>query len=224
MTDYDFTADMTPEQVELAYEAGKLATAHVKGVKLYEGLKIGESLLIGREVAMRLAGVNAPTGRAYSDHLLRWKLRFGFPTDAAFNSFCDAAIYCAQHRDDANAVIASLLPRQRAELGIQGLVKRVRERVREARGEPHKPPKPSPLTAMKARLADAEGELADAKERLANADEGSLYVHKKTPPDQIARTILENYGLGYTKNVRNALTQAITAAEGKLRDKPKAAG
>src|SRR5262249_46098358 len=67
----------------------------------------------------------------------------------------------------ADAIIASLPVKRRAELGIQGLVKRVRERVREERGEPRKPPKTSPLTVMKHRLSETEGKLADAEEKLA---------------------------------------------------------
>lgn len=224
MTDINFEQEMTSEQVQLAQEAGKLAHDHVQGVRLYEGLKIGESLLVGRDVAMRLAHVNAPIGRAYADHLLRWKMRFGFPTDPAFNSFCDAAIYCAQNRSIADEVIASLPVKRRAELGIQGLVKRVRERVREARGEPRKPPKPSPVATLKQKLSDAEGELADAKERLAATDEGSLFDLRKDTAEEIAEIILKHLHLARTRGIRNALTKVIKREEEAIHNKPKPAG
>jgi hypothetical protein len=46
----------------------------------------------------------------------------------------------------------------------------------------------------------------------------------KTPFPNIARRILENNGLGYTRNMRNALSQAIEKAEKKLRAKGIPAG
>jgi hypothetical protein len=66
--------DMTEEQVKLAREAGKLAHDHLSGAKLYEGLKIAESLLVGRNWAMMKAGVNNPRGRAYAEQFSHWKL------------------------------------------------------------------------------------------------------------------------------------------------------
>ena len=57
-----------------------------------------------------------------------------------------------------------------------------------------------------------------------SAEEGSLFEIAKTKPDQIARIVLEIVGLAPTPNIRNALTQAIDAAERKAREKSKQAG
>lgn len=223
MNEYDFVLDMTSEQVERAERAGRLATDHAKGVKLMEGLDIGDSLLVGREIAMRLAGVNAPNGRAYADHFLRWKIRFGFPTDKTFNGFCDAAIYCAQHRDTANAIIASLPPKQRAELGIQGLFKRVRVSVREAGGEPRKPvPRLSPLAAMKQRNKELECELEEVKEKLAASEDG-LFDPAKLKPEQLVRMLLENTNAAYCRKVVTILTQRLEEAAEKTKARDLAA-
>jgi hypothetical protein len=65
--------------------------------------------------------------------------------------------------------------------------------------------------------------LAKVNAEAASADDGSLF-DIATQPDQIARIVLENVGLARTRNIRNALTQAIDAGERKVREKPKQAG
>ena len=54
--------------------------------------------------------------------------------------------------------------------------------------------------------------------KTKRAEDGSLFDIAKTKPDQIARIVLENVGLARTRNVRNALTQAIDATERKARE------
>jgi hypothetical protein len=41
------------------------------------------------------------------------------------------------------------------------------------------------------------------------AEDGSLFDIAKTKSDQIARIVLESVGLARSRNIRNALTQAI---------------
>jgi hypothetical protein len=60
--------------------------------------------------------------------------------------------------------------------------------------------------------------------KAKRAEDGSLFDIAKTKTDQIARIVLENVGLARTRNIRNALTQAIEATERKARAKPKQAG
>ena len=60
--------------------------------------------------------------------------------------------------------------------------------------------------------------------KTKRAEDGSLFDIAKTKPDQIARIVLENVGLARSRNIRNALTQAIEAAERKTRQKSKQAG
>jgi hypothetical protein len=65
-------------------------------------------------------------------------------------------------------------------------------------------------------------EIDRSKDR--SADDASLFHIAETKPDQIARIVLENVGLSRTRNIRNALTQAIDATERKAREKSKQAG
>ena len=63
MADYDFTLDMDAEQIRRAKAAGELAQKHIKGTTLYEALEIGEVLLTGRALAMRVSSSSAANGR-----------------------------------------------------------------------------------------------------------------------------------------------------------------
>src|SRR5262245_44570563 len=65
-------------------------------------------------------------------------------------------------------------------------------------------------------------EIEWSKNRIA--EDGSLFAIAKTKPYQIARSVLENVGLARTRNICNALTQAVEAAELKAREKSKQAG
>lgn len=58
--------------------AGKLARHHASGGKPYESLTVGESLLVGRDVAMKLSGSNRPHRKQYSIEFQAWKSKCGF--------------------------------------------------------------------------------------------------------------------------------------------------
>ncbi len=60
--------------------------------------------------------------------------------------------------------------------------------------------------------------------KTKSAEDGSLFDIAKTKQDQIACIVLENVRLARTRNIRNALTQAIDIAERKAREKSKQAG
>ena len=49
-----------------------------QGAHLEDWLKIGQTLLIGRQFAMRVAFVNRPEGRGYNQTFGRWMERHGF--------------------------------------------------------------------------------------------------------------------------------------------------
>jgi hypothetical protein len=229
MTDIDFTKDMTPDEVAAAKEAGALAAKHLHGHSLLEGLKIGDVLLRGRQLVCDRYGVQ-PRGQPYGNLFAAWKAQFGFPI---FNdpdqrrhadAFFDEAIFCARHRDLANEIISGESPKWRANSGVSAVTKRIRAKLREREGQLPKTLRPSTVAVLKARLKDAEGELADAKDRLANTDGGSLFDLARTDPKSIARIAIENVGLARTRNIRNALTQVIDAAERKAHEKSKQAG
>ena len=156
MTDFDFTHEMTVEQIRLAKAAGKLARHHASGGKLYESLTVGESLLVGRDVAMKMSGSNQPRGKQYSLRFQAWKAKFGFiATDTGAripDSWLDECILCAQHRTLSDEIIASLPPATRANLGVSGLSKRVRQRLAEIEGR-HLPPKVTPMAQLRDQVA-----------------------------------------------------------------------
>lgn len=66
VTEFDFSREMTDAQIKLAKAAGKLARHHASGGKPYESLTVGESLLVGRDVAVKMSGSNRPHGKQYS--------------------------------------------------------------------------------------------------------------------------------------------------------------
>jgi hypothetical protein len=156
MDDFDFTTTMTPEQIKLAKAAGKLARHHASGGKLYESLTVGESLLVGRDVAMKMSGSNRPHGKQYSIAFQAWKSKFGFvATDTGARipqSWLDECIVCAQHRSLSDEIIASLPPATRANLGVSGLSKRVRQRLAEIEGR-HLPPRVTPMAELRDQVA-----------------------------------------------------------------------
>jgi hypothetical protein len=160
--------DMTDDEVANARRAGKLAQAHLKGAKLTEALTIGENLLVGSRAAMKAAGLDPadnnkpPTGRAYSEAFREWKDAFKFPRGKEEEDFYDAAIVCARHRTTADEIIAGLSVKQRSDMGVFGLAKRVRAKLREFEGGGSKPVKNRPVSWRK----EVDGRLADVEERV----------------------------------------------------------
>ena len=171
-------ADMSDEQIKLAKAAGRLATKHLDGVKLYEGVKIGASLLDGRNVAMKIAGTNKPQGKAYAEAFREWKQHFKFPSGPDAEGFYDAAIVCAQHSSIADAIIASLSVKQGAELGVFGLSKRIRAKLNEFEGAP-------PRIAPVSRTAALEGRIADLEDR-SQSDPISTHSWRDHPEQAVA--------------------------------------
>jgi hypothetical protein len=51
------------------------------------------------------------------------------------NGFYDDAIVCAQNRELAETIIGELTSRQRAEMGVAGLSKRIRAKLKEFEGD-----------------------------------------------------------------------------------------
>jgi hypothetical protein len=157
-TDNEF--EMTDEQIKLARAAGRLATKHLSAVKLYESLQIGESLLVGRAAAMKAARVNTPFGRPYVEAFGRWKKLYRFPDGKEAANFFDQCIVCAENRDLANSIIAGLGVKDKARLGVWGLAKRIRDRLRE---EVEGPPAPRKLREENAELVRSQQETAKAR-------------------------------------------------------------
>jgi hypothetical protein len=186
--------DMTDEQIKLAYEAGLLATSHLKGGKLDEGMKIGEALLVGRNAAMTVAGTNKPQGKNYSKALYDWKRHFNFPTGKESEAFYDEAIVCAQNRVISDQIIASLSIKQRAELGVFGLAKRVRDQL--------KPKKPRAQTRRASREAEFDGRLADMEERQMSEEPLKWW---RDTPEEIGRVMARVDGEAFRRLAKAGL-------------------
>ena len=134
MSEYDFTQNMSPEQIKRAKAAGRIVQKRAKGTTLYEDIEVGDVLLNGRQVAMNVASANRPQGRRYADAFVAWKQQFGLePKDApnSLRQYHDECIVCAANRSIAEAIIAQLTPGQLAGMGISGLGKRVRKEMKE---------------------------------------------------------------------------------------------
>ena len=100
MADHDFTQDMDAEQIKRAKAAGKLAQKHIKGTTLYEAIEVGEVLLNGRAIAMRVSNSNAPSGRRYAEAFGAWKRQFGFDVKGQElpPQYLENCIAVAEHR------------------------------------------------------------------------------------------------------------------------------
>jgi hypothetical protein len=151
---------MTADEIKLAREGGKIARAHLEGVKMLEGIKMGMSLLVGRRVAMQRADVNIPRGNPYTAYFQEWKREFKFPEGQREDRFYDEAIVCAQNYEIANRIIAALAVKQRAEMGVFGLAKRIRAYIKpEAQAKPKTVTKnvlAEAVIAVSGRLSDVE--------------------------------------------------------------------
>jgi hypothetical protein len=183
--------DMTDEEVKQTREAVRLAAGCLGGGKLEEGLKIGAMLLVGRRAAMKAAGVNKPQGRPYAEALYGWKRAFKFPEGKDAEALYDHAMICAEHRAIADEIIAGLTDKQKAEMGMFGLAKRVRAKLNEFEGKPKKARK-----SQAAREAEFEGRLADVEERQMS--EEPLKWWRDTPED-IGRAMARQDGAAFRR-------------------------
>jgi hypothetical protein len=155
---------MTEEQVEAARWAAHTVEQHLSGIKLAEGLKVGESLLVGRNWAMNTAKVNTPNGRAYAEQFSHWKLMFKFRTDKEAEVYYDHALVCAANRRLADAIMTELPDRKKAEMGVFGLASRIRKRLREEERGP--PPAASERTARPTEEVRLRAETAELRSTI----------------------------------------------------------
>ena len=125
MADYDFTLDMDAEQIKRAKAAGKLAQKHIKGATLYEALEIGEVLLTGRAIAMRVSSSNSASAADTPKRFRPGNARSGFDVkgqELPKEYFYDC-IFVATNRPVAEKIIAEVGPAKRSTLGISGIAR-----------------------------------------------------------------------------------------------------
>lgn len=186
MDHYNFTHEMTDEQIRLAKAAGKLARKQASGSNLYDSLTVGEALLVGRAAAMKAARVNHPNGKQYAQAFAAWKKQFGFTADNKGlplpTQYLDNCILAAANRTIADRIIAELSPTQRAGMGISGLAARVRREVSPP-NEPRMTPARQTMDQLNT-LADLAGINRSAAEvlcrhGLAVVDDDLVVIDKK---------------------------------------------
>ena len=115
---------------------------------------------------MKAARTNKPQGKTYAEALLQWKKAFRFREGKDAQAYYDYAIVCAQHRSVADEIIASLSIKQKAEMGMAGLAKRVRAKVQEIEDGP----KLAKFVKSQTWREEVKGQLADLTERITAAE------------------------------------------------------
>jgi hypothetical protein len=218
--------DQTTESEERKEKDAAEAAERIKrGQHWLDWMYIAEGLEVGRVKAMRRAGTNRPIGaaynRAFGDWLneRRWARDLDKPTR-------NHLFWCADNRNAIEAWRETLAANERARLNHPTAMKRRYEathKVAETKGaKPQKVAHEQEVERLKADIEMRDREIDWLKGK--RAEDGSLFDIAKTKPDQIARIVLENVGLARSRNLRNALTQAIDEAERKARAKSKQAG
>lgn len=164
-----------------------------QGAHLEDWLKIGQTLLIGRQFAMRVAFVNRPEGRGYNQTFGRWMERHGFVSMKKADA--SDALWLVDDPDrlaTLRELQATMTPAERARLNSRRTVRRHvidRLQAREGRAAPARP---APVTVLKQRLNDTLAELDEVRDRLA-AHEANLerFNFEADSAKNIARVLAE---------------------------------
>jgi hypothetical protein len=208
-------------------DAAEAAERIKRGQHWLDWMYIAEGLEVGRVKAMRRAGTNRPIGAAYNRAFGDWLNERPWARDID-KPTRNHLFWCADNRNAIEAWRETLAQNERARLNHPTAMKRRYEathKVADTKGAAPKPQKVAQereVERLKAAVEMRDREIEWLKTKAA--EDGSLFDIAKTKPDQIARIVLENVGLARTRNIRNALTQAIDAGERKAREKPKQAG
>jgi hypothetical protein len=207
-------------------DAAEAAERIKRGQHWLDWMYIAEGLEVGRVKAMRRAGTNRPIGAAYNRAFGDWLKERPWARDLD-KPTRNHLFWCADNRNNIEAWRDTLRPNERARLNHPTALKRryeVTHNVAETKGAapPQKVVHEQEVERLKADIEMRDREIDWLKSK--RAEDGSLFDIAKTKPDQIARIVLENVGLARSRNIRNALTQAIEAAERKTRQKSKQAG
>jgi hypothetical protein len=190
---------------------------------------IADGLLVGRNWAMRRAGMNQPVGRAYNTEFGDWMAERPWARDLDKKDRGDL-FWCADHRSEIEAWRETLAQNVRGRLNHPTALRRRYEAThRSEAAEAAKPPKPSGTAALEIEIERMSKELAARDQEIeflkaAPQTDGSLFDLIKTPAKTIAKIILQNAKPARAKAIRDALTQAISKAEERFREKAKQAG
>jgi hypothetical protein len=208
-------------------DAAEAAERIKRGQHWLDWMYIAAGLEVGRVKAMRRAETNRPIGSAYNRAFGDWLNERSWARDLD-KPTRNHLFWCADNRNNIEAWRETLAPNERARLNHPTALKRRYEathKVVKTKGVAPKPQKVAheqEVERLKAAVEMRDREIEWLKTK--RAEDGSLFDIAKTKTDQIARIVLENVGLARTRNIRNALTQAIESTARKARAKPKQAG
>lgn len=217
MTDYGRDVD---EALLRVLRIGEQALVRVTGDGHWEDwMQIGDGLLALRQIAMRRAHTNIPTGRIYSAEFSELLNGSAYrQIDKAPRSY---VIRCAENRAEIEAWRSKLDLRDRMAWSYpktvwqkwQAHLAAEAERARIAAGGDDKQKKPSPVALLK----EVNAELVRENDRLAKAaGAGSHFDLQSDTPRDIAKTIVGN-SLAKARNIMRALSEAIKAEEARLK-------
>ena len=191
--------ELTASEREVLAEDRKRWKRMSAGAHLDEWLAYGPGLLIRRRLAMRLAHVNRPEGRGYTEQFgnlmrhdgLQWQ-------DSTVKTSMTAVLWL--HDDSERIGILremreAMSPGERARLNSPISARQRVEKVLKARaGGAEETVRTAPITLLKHALVTKEHRIADLEEQLAAAElrVGSLFDLKRDSAADIARTMADS--------------------------------
>jgi hypothetical protein len=189
---------------------------YTEGRNLNNYLALGESQLIRRREAMRLAHSNQPKGPLYSAYLADFMRADGLnPDDRKVMSDMTAVAWLFEHPERLeilNAHRATMTPGERSRLNSPISARKLVERlVRERDFGIEDKDKPA-TKSRKDQLAEKDKEIATLKERLARVqDGGSLFDLKRDTIETIAATIVEHLQPTRSKSIAEMIKTKLKA-------------
>ena len=176
------------------------------GQHLDDWLELGEVLLMGRRLAMRIAHTNQPTGKGYNIAFGGWQLAHGFHTIPK-SAISDLLwiLDNGEHRAILREQRATMTVSERARLNSPSAARQRVAKILKAR-EAKVSDMHAPANTLRGKLRAAQHTIADLEERLAAAEgrDGSLFDLQKDTGKVIGRVIAENVGESKWREIEKA--------------------
>ena len=188
------------------------------GQHLQDWFVLGEALLIGRHVAMKLAFTNEPKGKGYSQAFSEWKSAHNFHTipQTAISDLL-WILDNVEHKTILTDQLATLPTNKRIRINSPSAARQLVSKYLKARLplDPNAPVKVSKQKELESKVADLEERLAYAETR-----DGSLFDIQHDTAKQIGRVIAES-GIGRKKwdEIRKVVEEGFKARDKRINDK-----
>ena len=221
--------ELTASEREVLEEDRKRWRRMGTGAHLDEWLAYGPGLAIRRRLAMRMAFTNRPEGKAYVKHYNELLGDDGFDVkDRKLTSSLTAVQWLyeeAERLTTLREIRETMTPGERSRLNSPISAKQrvaaellARQKAREGGGEAEMP-KTSPVSILKAKLAEQTRHIAHLEEQLAAADVGSLFDLFKDSANDIGGVIVDKLSEHKAREIGKAITAGL-AAKKKQRQAP----